>query len=186
MEALSRGDLKLTGKLLEPLSSPAPHPYNKIHSAFTSRLMHVHHERTESIPSHLVFVASLPIRHTGFSSTHSAHLHPLTTRYPYYLPPPKKQNLAENVSQRWFFVSAPFSQRHLTKYRSSTDVFTAPVVTLSVCRPDCKIATGRIACSAGDTSTPLVSAVICPPVRMVYSRHVSLLVTGCKSQQCKR
>lgn len=42
-------DLKLTGKLLEPsvpLPSPAPHPFNKIHSTFTYRLMHVNHEQS--------------------------------------------------------------------------------------------------------------------------------------------
>ena len=81
----------------------------------------------------------------------------------------QKPRPRENVSQRWFSVFVYFSQRRLTNFRSSTDASTPPAVISSVCRPACKTATGRIACSAGDTSTPLVSTVFRTPTSVIYS-----------------
>ena len=98
----------------------------------------------------------------------------------------QKPRPRENVSQRWFSVFVYFSQRRLTYYRSSTDATTLPANISSVCRPVCKTATSQIACSADDTSTPLVSAVFRSPARKICSRPVWTPFAGCKSHQCKR
>jgi hypothetical protein len=76
MEALSRGDLKLTGKL------PEPHRYLFLHLSHirTTNPFHIHLQahacasRTEFVPSHLNFVALLLINMTirlFFFPTHS-------------------------------------------------------------------------------------------------------------------
>jgi len=192
MEALLRGDLKLTGKLLEQhrylfLHLPHVRTTKSIPHSLTGWCMYTTN-RVYSVAPGLRCVPPYKTRHPScFSSTRSAHLHSLARTSPDILlpPTPKNQKPCENVSQRWFFVFVYFSQRRLTNYRSSTDASTPPAAISSVCRPACKTATGRIACSAGGTSTLSVSTVFCPPARMICSPLV-FLVTGCKSHQCKR
>ena len=128
--------------------------------------------RVYSVAPGLRCVPPYKSRHPSrFSSTRSAHLHSLArTSSDILLPPtPKNPKPRENVPQRWFFVFVYFSQRRLTNFRSSTDASTPPAVISSVCRPACKTATGRIACSAGGTSTPLVSTVFRTPTSVIYS-----------------
>ena len=129
-------------------------------------------KRVYSVAPELRCIPPYKTRHpSDLSSTHSAHLHPLALGplaiFIFYF---EKPNPRENVPQRWFSVFAYFSQRRLTNYRSSTDAST-PLAAISwLCRPVCKTATSRIACSAGGTNTPLVSAGSYPSSRMIYSR----------------
>lgn len=176
MEAPPRGDLKLTGKLLEQ------HRYLFLHLHHTPTTKSILHSRTgwcmyttNRVCSVAPGLRCTPLykthRPSSFSSTHSAQLHPLIltpldTPVTFYS---QKAKARENVSQRWFCVFVHFSQQRLTKYRSSTDASTPPADISSLCRHVCKTVTGRIACSAGDTTTPLVNAVRRTSACMIYS-----------------
>lgn len=192
MAALPRRDLKLTGKL------PELHRYLFLHlpTFIQPNPSHIHLQVDACTPRNGVYsvapglrcIPPYKTRHPpGFSSTHSAQLHPLALSPLDIFITLHSQKLrpCENVSQRWFSVFVFFSQQRLTEYRLSTDAFMKPAVISLLCRAVCKTVTGQIACSAGGTSTPSVNAVCCPSIRMIYSRLV-LFVTGCKSTECNR